>query len=310
MKSNSSETTRSAFNRGNTKYSSTREDFQWLVGVTDGDGTFYFGRTPAPLGGAGIWTFTFKVGQSNYNLRLLYYIKNIVGVGSVSVTNDKNNIAEFRVRNIKHIIEFILPIFDSFPLLTTKYFHYTKFKKAILIINDSSLSTEEKDRLISAIKNEVIPKDYISPIWSTINTKNMVTTELSLIMFKPWIIGFTEAEGSFYLVQKGPQRLVHAFEITQKIDRIVLEGIAEILGLRVVSKKTYFTVIAVSKKDISTVVDYYFKTIKGMKSLEYRIWSRSFTKKSVVNNYADLHKTRELMRSIRSIRLDKNFLRK
>lgn len=45
MKDNSSETTRSAFNRGNTKYSPTREDFQWLVGVTDGDGTFYFAKT-------------------------------------------------------------------------------------------------------------------------------------------------------------------------------------------------------------------------------------------------------------------------
>jgi hypothetical protein len=44
-----------------------------------------------------------------------------------------------------------------------------------------------------------------------------------------------------------------------------------VLGLKVVDKKTYSTVIAISKKDISTVVDYYFNTIKGMKSLEYRI---------------------------------------
>lgn len=58
---------------------------------------------------------------------------------------------------------------------------------------------------------------------------------------------YWEAEGSFYLVQKGPQRLVHAFEITQKLDRIVLEGIAIILKLRVISKKTYFTVIATKK---------------------------------------------------------------
>lgn len=181
MKNNSSETTRSAFNRGNTKYGSTRENFQW--GVTDGDGTFYFGRTLK-----GIWTFTFKVGQSNYNLRLLYHIKNIVGVGSVSVTNDKSNIAEFRVRNIPHIIEFILPIFDSFPLLTSKHFHYTKFKEAILIINDSSLCRKTKDRLITAIKNDSPPTDYVSRSTIT-NANNMITGEITLIISKSWIIG-------------------------------------------------------------------------------------------------------------------------
>lgn len=39
---NSSETTRSAFQRGNTKYCTSQEDYQWLVGITDGDGTFDF----------------------------------------------------------------------------------------------------------------------------------------------------------------------------------------------------------------------------------------------------------------------------
>lgn len=46
MKYNSSETTRSAFTRGNIKDSPIKENLQWLVGVTDGDGTFYFARTP------------------------------------------------------------------------------------------------------------------------------------------------------------------------------------------------------------------------------------------------------------------------
>ena len=43
---NPSETTRSAFQRGNTKYYASKEDYEWLVGVTDGDGTFYFAITP------------------------------------------------------------------------------------------------------------------------------------------------------------------------------------------------------------------------------------------------------------------------
>jgi hypothetical protein len=50
--------------------------------------------------------------------------------------------------------------------------------------------------------------------------------------------------------------------------------------------------------------------MKGMKSLEYRIWARSFTKSKnyVVHERLEyLTKIRDQMRQIRSIRLDKNF---
>ena len=301
MTKNPSETTRSAFNRGNTKYSATSQEYQWLVGVTDGDGTFYFGHTPK-----GNWTFTFKVGQSNYNLRLLYHIKNIIGAGSVS--QDKSDIAEFRIRDIKHIIEFILPIFDSFPLLTSKYFNYAKFKEAILIANNSTLTKDEKNKIIFDIKQKTMPIGYISPAWNIVNNMAISVSEVISVMSKAWIIGFTEAEGSFYLVKKGPQRMVHAFEITQKLDRIVLEAIALILGTKVITKKTYNTVIITNFDGISSVVQYFFKTMKGMKALEYRIWARSFTKH--YGDFESLTKIRDQMRNIRSIRLDKDFHRR
>lgn len=125
------------------------------------------------------------------------------------------------------------------------------------------------------------------------------------VISKSWLVGFTEAEGSFYLVLKGKERLIHAFELTHKLDRIVLEGIAKILHMNVTDKKTYSTVVTSNKTNIIYIIEYFRDTMKGMKSLEYRIWSRSFSKKK--QDYATLLKTRELMRSIRSIRLDKNF---
>jgi hypothetical protein len=48
--------------------------------------------------------------------------------------------------------------------------------------------------------------------------------------------------------------------------------------------------------------------MKGMKSLEFRIWSRSFNKeKTGTIRFEYLTKVRNQMRNIRSIRLDKNF---
>jgi hypothetical protein len=127
-------------------------------------------------------------------------------------------------------------------------------------------------------------------------------------MSKSWLIGFTEAEGSFYIVKKGPQRMQHAFEITQKLDIIVLEAIGVILGGRVLRKEAYNTVTVTNNKDIPFIIDYFFKTMKGMKSLEYRIWARSFNKHK--GDFQALCKIQDLMRNIRSIRLDKEFKRK
>jgi hypothetical protein len=48
--------------------------------------------------------------------------------------------------------------------------------------------------------------------------------------------------------------------------------------------------------------------MKGMKSLEYRIWARSFNKKLIGSTrFEYLSKVQTQMRNIRSIRLDKNF---
>lgn len=304
---NPSETQRNAFSSGRViKYlryfisavKNSTNFKEWLVGITDGDGTFYFAKTKK-----GIWTFSFQIGQSNYNLRLLYYIKSMLGVGSVSATNAKDNTAHYRVRNIQHIIQYILPIFDTYPLLTSKYFNYDLFKKAILIMNDPSLSNQEKDEKISYLKSQSLPDNYISPAWNNVNNEVTSILDAMSIMTKSWLIGFTEAEGSFYIVKKGPLRLVHAFEITQKLDKIVLEAIAFILGLKVTTKKTYMTVVTTNSKSIENIISYYFKTMKGMKALEYRIWARSFNKKAS-GGFEYMIKIKNLMRNIRSIRLD------
>jgi hypothetical protein len=44
--------------------------------------------------------------------------------------------------------------------------------------------------------------------------------------------------------------------------------------------------------------------MKGMKALEFKIWSKSFFKYK--GNYVELKEVREKLRNIRSIRLDKN----
>jgi hypothetical protein len=57
----------------------------------------------------------------------------------------------------------ILPIFDKYPLLTTKYLEYVKIKEALAILNNISMTKEEKNTKLLAIKNAKPNKDYVSP---------------------------------------------------------------------------------------------------------------------------------------------------
>jgi len=100
--------------------------------------------------------------QSTYNLRLLYFVKTQLGVGSVN-TNADNTKADFRVRDRKTIGSIILPIFDKYPLLTSKHYSYYKFKQAYHILENDSLTKQEKDSLLLDLTNEQRPDNYVSP---------------------------------------------------------------------------------------------------------------------------------------------------
>lgn len=92
---------------------------EWLVGFTDGDGNFSITNQKEK------WGLSFKLTQSRYNLRILNYIKKELGVGSITKYGTKG---QYFIRDRKAIESKLIPIFDRYPLLTSKHFDYIKFK--------------------------------------------------------------------------------------------------------------------------------------------------------------------------------------
>jgi hypothetical protein len=72
--------------------------------------------------------------------------------------------ADFRIKDKNIINKIIFPIFDKYPLLTSKHFHYLKFKKAYGILTNLELSKEDRDELLLKLKDEKMPFSYISPV--------------------------------------------------------------------------------------------------------------------------------------------------
>ena len=81
---------------------------------------------------------------------MLYHIKKILGVGSVSVAKD--GMAEYRIRDKRKILKYIIPLFDTHLLLTSKFYHYQLFKEALFISMDTSLSKLNRQELLTALQ--------------------------------------------------------------------------------------------------------------------------------------------------------------
>ena len=94
-------------------------------------------------------------------------------------------------------------------------------------------------------------------------------------MTKPWLVGFIEAEGSFYLVSKTSTRIVHGFGLTQKLDSIVLQGIKLTLhiptAVKFRAKHNFYLLDTSNSRAIENIIEYFHNTMKGMKSLEFKL---------------------------------------
>lgn len=253
---------------------------QWLAGFTDGDGCFSIVRSsagavahslvPAQKESRSDWKYNinFSITQSKYNIRVLAFIKKHIGVGSIQTSK---NLAVYRVRNSKHLYEKVLPIFLSNPLQTSKSFHAKRIQLATFVMVHESMSTAQKRDCLSLLRSLPLPSESE---WD-FKQKPLLTDD--------WIAGFLEAEGSFFITknysQKSKQRAYCSFAVTQKRDKPVLEAIRERFHIpsKVLWKRVSFVFSLETKNQeaLRRIDEFARGRFKGMKSLEYKLWSRA-----------------------------------
>lgn len=119
------------------------------------------------------------------------------GIGVLKV---KKDIVQFRVFSIKDL-DIIIKHFDLYPLITKKLADYLLFKEAVeLIKNQEHLTIEGFNKIVSirASMNkglpEILKKDF----------SNIIGRKISLVTLpdkldRNWIVGFSEAEGCFFV---------------------------------------------------------------------------------------------------------------
>lgn len=136
-------------------YNNNNIFFMWLQGLTDAAGTFQIEKQNEK------WLLVFKLSLQSYNIRLLYFIKKRLGVGTVK---DDSNYCTYIIRDSKKLNDIIFPIFENYPLLTDKYYYFLKFRKAYNLLKNTELTNEEKDAKLSNLVKEEPFKVINSPV--------------------------------------------------------------------------------------------------------------------------------------------------
>ncbi|CAG8570096.1 9732_t:CDS:2, partial [Dentiscutata erythropus] len=194
--------------------------------------------------------------QSTHNLRILHYIRRGIGCGKIY---SHANGSKLRIINNKHLKDLVLSIFNQYPLLTSKYYDYIKFKKALEMLNDSQL---KKSKISEVLKNGMSDVDTIPSAWNAITYPFKSADNVKLVMSRPWLVGFVEAKASFFL------KVVFCPEATKVLYH---------------EKENIYEITTTNLRAINNISHFLNYTFKGMKSLEFRIWARSMNYKSNLN---------------------------
>jgi hypothetical protein len=90
--------------------------------------------------------FIFHIGLHKDEIKVLEYIMNTLNCGHISKSENRIN---YFVNDINSLLYVIIPIFNYINLNSSKYHHFTLFKKAVML-------TKNKHHLLDKGKLEII----------------------------------------------------------------------------------------------------------------------------------------------------------
>ena len=245
-------------------------NYAYLVGLFEGDGFFTVTKKGK--------YFQCEIGieLSIKDVQLIYKIKSLLGVGTVDFRKrGETSMVYLRVRNKNHLTNYMLPIFDKYPLFSNKHYDYLRLKRIVL----SNL----------VFYND-IPK-YIRPNETKLPL-NSVESIVNAPYFSTWLVGFIEAEGCFsvYKISKSDNYEIASFDISQTNGEILVLAIRKHLSLtpKIYKDKTNnFKLKVSSVRSIENIISFLNKAsikLMGNKKLQYIIWIK---KLRTISRYAN-----------------------
>ena len=229
--------------------------YAYLVGLFEGDGYFSITKKGKYL------TYELGIELSIRDVQLIYKIKKLLGVGIVSFRKKGEiEMVALRIRNKDHLKNFILPIFDKYPMLSNKQYDYLRFKECLLS---------------NIIYSDELPKYNRSNV-----PLHTIDTILNTDYFPTWLVGFIEAEGCFsiYKLKEESDYLIASFDISQTDGDILISAIHKYLSFTTtiyLDKTNSSRIKVTSVRAIENIIKFLNKApvkLLGNKKLQYLLW--------------------------------------
>jgi len=256
--------------------------FPYLVGLIEGDGWFTISKKGKYI------MYELGIELSIKDVQLLYKIKSILGIGTISfryrnrskIDNhlEKNdNMVIYRIRDKFHLKNVIIPIFDSYPLLSSKQFDYIRFRSCLL-------------------GGIIFSKDLLSYTRPNIPV-NSVKSIMNTSYFSSWLIGFIEAESCFSIYKPtNDSSFIASFEISQTDEEVLIVAIHKYLKLTgsiTVSFRNNIRFKVSSVRNIENIINFMERApikLLGYKKLQYLLWLKKLRMISRYNTKINIPK--------------------
>jgi hypothetical protein len=259
-------------------------DPNWITGFTDAEGCFgvsiynkLFCKTQ--------WrvkpSFQIELHIKDLDLLLLLHIKDFFNnKGNIYIKNNKSAI--YSVRDLDSIINFIIPHFDKYSLITQKHSDFLLFKDIVKrISNKEHLDKEGLNRIISlkASLNNGLSKK-LSLNFPNVNKVNRIKVNLQSI-YCNLVAGFISGDGCFYvnILKSKDCKLGYSVKLRVSItqhskDELLLNSIANALKCGYVyihSKNGVVFMVSTFEAIYNIIIPLLNKNkIRGIKYLDFK----------------------------------------
>jgi hypothetical protein len=230
----------------------------FLVGLIDGDGYIQITKTSK-----GFITIKLVIGLGLEDLSILEHIHSVLKLGKITIFRDQRNPTCKLIINKTDLQEVVFPLLIHHNIFFLTNSRRDQFDLAIHIFKNNLKLFEDISKI-----------NYISSIFKL---PNAASDYLNLKFFRNWVVGFTNAEGSFLikanndgcfqLKQRTHVQLFEAFKL------LFETASQQNIGIEMDRFNQFFVS---SKRDIQKIIDFFsfsgLHPLIGLKSIQYFKW--------------------------------------
>jgi LAGLIDADG DNA endonuclease family protein len=261
-----------ALKKGHTKRLDKREflsiPYQFLAfiaGFIDGDGYIQITRSTK-----GFITIKLVITIHLEDLSTLEYIHSVLKIGKITINRDhKSPNCSLKISRTD-LQEVLFPLFLYHNIFFLTEVRRAQFNLAMLILKEE-LKIYDQIPTVTCFEDSGNRKEI--PL--LLEFPKTALDHLNLLFFKNWIVGFTQADGSFCVKANNDG----CFKLKQRIHVQLFEAFNLIFktSRKIGTEKYLYNQFSVSSKtDIQTVINFFsfsgFHPLVGLKGIQYLNW--------------------------------------